>query len=269
MIDTLDIIDYDRITKITDDVITGKATIARLDRQEERGRCKGGRTNVEASLVLGRNRQANREKYAALSDSDIAQIQENLLRSYAKWRNVWLHEEDIASNASRPLPCGSESRVYLSANGDHVIKVTNYLAAGVLPEEFLDNRISLHNHLFPDTAYELLGFLDTGGSFSNFHFVLKQPFIQGKMLADETSPTKSEYNRNRLQDYMKTHFDLDGAYTCYTNDNYVVGDVHLGNVLEDKDGQFFFIDTIPELNTKDLGYFGGDRFYGDGSVVYF
>ena len=44
---------YDKLSQLAQRVITGKATIARLDKDEEQGRIAGGRRNVEATIVLG------------------------------------------------------------------------------------------------------------------------------------------------------------------------------------------------------------------------
>jgi len=41
--------EYDKLSELAQRVITGKATIARLDKDEEQGRIAGGRRNVEAT----------------------------------------------------------------------------------------------------------------------------------------------------------------------------------------------------------------------------
>ena len=45
--------EYDQLSELEQRVITGKASIARLDKDEEQGRIAGGRRNVEATIVLG------------------------------------------------------------------------------------------------------------------------------------------------------------------------------------------------------------------------
>jgi len=45
--------EYDKLSELARRVIAGKATIARLDRDEEQGRIAGGCRNVEATIVLG------------------------------------------------------------------------------------------------------------------------------------------------------------------------------------------------------------------------
>jgi hypothetical protein len=56
-------VDYVRLQELSSRVIRGDATIARLNREEERGRSAGGRTNVEATLYLGAKISHDRQKY--------------------------------------------------------------------------------------------------------------------------------------------------------------------------------------------------------------
>jgi len=46
--------------------------------------------------------------------------------------------------------------------------------------------------------------------------------------------------------------------------DYILRDVHGGNVLKDSKGRFYYIDVNPSLNTK----LGGTRKYGDGGLIY-
>jgi hypothetical protein len=51
---------------------------------------------------------------------------------------------------------GAEADVYYMPDGT----VTKVVEHSNTPLEFLDDRISLYNHLFPETSYELIGFTD-------------------------------------------------------------------------------------------------------------
>jgi hypothetical protein len=50
------------------------------------------------------------------------------------------------------------------------------------------------------------------------------------------------------------------------NDNYIIDDLHEDNIFIDKEGNFFFIDTVPALNTAEDD-FGGTREYGNGEII--
>jgi len=54
--------EYDKLSELAQRVITGKATIARLDKDEEQGRISGGRRNVEATIVLGASLDYNQSQ---------------------------------------------------------------------------------------------------------------------------------------------------------------------------------------------------------------
>jgi hypothetical protein len=266
-------LDYDSIKTDAQAIIGGRASIRRLNRKEERTRCKGGRIHVEASLILGRDRQANSEEYDSLRDHEITQRQEKILQAYAMYRGVWLHEKDIVNDAARELPSGMESRVFLSRDGLFVTKITNYPPLSYQLDDFLDNRITLHNYLFGETTYELLGFLEVepvpGDCFRPFRFVLKQPFVQGHMLSDVTDWKAMLDTDKRLDAYMEKRFNMHRlGPTNFYNSNYVVGDLHLGNVIETNSGEFFFIDTIPKLNTVGPYKTDGKRRYEEWEVVY-
>jgi hypothetical protein len=266
-------LDYDSIKTDAQTIIGGRASIRRLNRKEERTRCKGGGIHVEASLILGRDRQANSEKYDSMREHEIAQCQEKILKAYAIYRGVWLNEQTIVDTTARELPSGAESRVFLSRDGLYVTKITKYPPMGHSLDEFLDNRITLHNYLFRDTTYELLGFLEVDPDpddtyFRPFRFVLKQPFIQGRMLNDTDWHSTLE-NERRLEEFMEKYLDMQRLGTTnFYNSNYIVGDLHLGNVLENEDGEFFFIDTVPRLNTIGPRPTDGKRRYEEWGIVY-
>jgi hypothetical protein len=256
-------IDYDKIADVARRIIEGTATITRLNPKEEQGRCKAGRIHVESSILLGADRRANCEKFSKKETYLIAERQEKLLKKYAKKRKIWFNEKNIAGNALRRLPDGMESHIYLEQDGKHVIKVMNYFVMDELPENYLDNRISLHNYLFEDTKYELFGFTENEDGFA---FIVRQPYIQGIELEAETKEEDVQ-QCERLNRFMKNTFDMDytGGNTYY-NSNYVIDDLHLNNVLEDRNGNFYFIDTVPSLNVTEDNL-GGVREYLDFTIT--
>jgi hypothetical protein len=91
--------------------------------------------------------------------------------------------------------------------------------------------------------------------------VVEQPYIKhvSKTLRDpqifeayKKFLTKSGWN-----------FDENNIFTIW-NDDFIVHDLHEDNVLIDKDGNFYFIDTNPKLN---ISKYGGTREYGNGSLL--
>ena len=122
------------------------------------GRSLGGSRNVAATEFL-----------RGYEKSDI-QEQEAKLSEYAQKNNCWFDFTAIGQEFGTEIfeklkeeygheapEVGAEACLY-QYNMMHVLKVMRYNAFDTRPLGFLDNRIALHNHLFPETLYELIGF---------------------------------------------------------------------------------------------------------------
>ena len=147
---------------------------------EEQGRRDGGETNVGASILLSAGEEAGRGRQENNSKQEVIAHQEAVLSRYATDNKLWNSESDF-KNTHLQLPSGFESKVYRSPDGKTVTKFINYRILDNTPQSFIDNRISLYNHLFPEAKYTLKGFAkdkETG----QFQFVVEQPYVQGKLL---------------------------------------------------------------------------------------
>lgn len=253
-------IDYEELERSVNTILARAAYINRLSLAEEEGRSKGGRRNVEASLLAGAGIGAGgrAKSYAATGNGRAGQ--EAILKSYAKHKGIWITKKEIETWDF--INAGMESRVYLKDG--KVLKVGyNYLKFYNTPQEFFDNKISLHNYLFPDTFLELIGFTETFGPDGKGVFfapVVRQAHIQGRVLWQ----SEIEYFQNELVNAGFTNWVGPATYASY---HYLLKDMHLDNVMIDEDDNFLFIDTVPFLNTPALGY-GGERKYGSGKMVY-
>lgn len=119
------------------------------------------------------------------------------------------------------------------------------------PRNFLD-RLSLHNYLFPEDKYELLGFSrKENKNDGDFLFIVKQPFIESVRKA-----TKEEI-KNELVKRGFEHIKRND----YKDKDYILEDISEDNVLIDKNNNYHFIDTRLSLNTKDYG--GGEIIFND------
>jgi hypothetical protein len=92
------------------------------------------------------------------SRSIIKEKQIEFLKTYAKESGLWL--ESLAPQPEY-LTKGGESKVYLAAGGLNVIKVNDAVYYATWAEYF--NSLVLHNLLFPNTTYSLLGFIENDG----------------------------------------------------------------------------------------------------------
>lgn len=247
---------HEELTKQAERIINGTAALDRLSLAEEKGRTRGGRTNVEASLILGASEEPNRGGQNSELRSETISRQESVLAQYAEKNNLWVEESSI--EASAQLPSGFESNVYLLKEGNEVVKFINYRILDNTPQSFLDNRISLYNYLFPDSSYTLIGFAkqpETG----QMQIVVEQRFVHGKNVDFGNATYKKAFDAEMHKNGFK-----ELAYGVYISKDHVLYDVKNGNVKITSEGNYRFIDVVTKLNDKKTG---GIRQYGDGKTL--
>ncbi len=160
------------------------------------------------------------------------------------WLIDWVDRSDKwveAIDETRFIARGAEQRVYLDEDTRFVLKLND----SVFYEFWLDYFYSLliHNFLFPQTAYTLLGFYREKDV---LHAVVKQPFIE------ITEPTNPQ---------MVKEFLAGNGFELKKNNDYfnreaglILEDLHDENVLTNR-GTLFFIDTafylMPDFFKKD------------------
>lgn len=160
-----------------------------------------------------------------LSEREIADIAE----AYAKDANSWVPLPD-QPKLGTPLPSGVESEVYYNELDGFVYKVNNLsLSKNIL--SFLE-RINLHNKLFPETQYELIGFSGFGNG--SVYPIVRQRFIPN---AEFATPEE-------IDSYMRSlGFEKTSKEAEYSNGEYVVSDLRPRNVLKDSDGDIYVVDA--------------------------
>ena len=153
--------------------------------------------------------------------------QAKLLIDYANQHNLWatdLPGEDTF------LARGGEARVYLHSDNRHVIKVNDGIYYATWLEFF--NSILLHNLIFTNTAYELIGFHNKE---KTLFAVLKQPFVFADTQVDLGDIKKllvfNGFENMKRNDYRHPELGL------------ILEDMHDENVLVRED-TLFFIDTV-------------------------
>ena len=124
---------------------------------------------------------------------------------------------------------GAEQKVYLK-DGFLVEKLND----AIYFETWLDyfKNLMLHNHFFPDTAYELKGFCSDNGI---LYAVVQQAFVKADKPTDLTRVKEflefNGFRNTRHHDYFNPELGI------------ILEDLHDENVLTQKDN-LFFIDTV-------------------------
>jgi Serine/Threonine/Tyrosine Kinase found in polyvalent proteins len=187
-------------------------------------------TNTERNLIettilyLRKSKGTGRE--VEKSELDIKKDEAKCLIDFAINYSILLENYD----KSLYIGEGSEQRVYLQPDGKNVIKVNDSIFYVSWEDYFIS--LLIHNHLFPTTSYQFLGFVQEENTLLA---VIKQAFIES------TEPTdllllrqfleKKGFNYKKNNDYF--HDDL----------GIILEDLHDENVLTNN-GFFFFIDTV-------------------------
>ena len=232
--------DYAQVKTTAKRIISGKSRIIRLNDGEEQGRIYGGSRNVEASLIAGAEESSSEERESRRSK---IQRSEEALEAYARHEGIWFDDLDLEYPQ---IAEGFEAIVYEDSSPYFVLKSARF--ADSTPLETLDNRISLFNKLFPETAYELVGF--TRDPKENFRFVLRQRFIIGEVGIDNPRALTARMKESGL--FATTDVQK------FTNSSHSVRDVHSRNYIIAAD-HVFIIDAMTSLNTPEFG--GGREYY--------
>ena len=175
--------------------------------------------------------------------------QEKQVEKWARQTGVW-HDDALGYGRSfgNEIKGGQESHVYVNYDNKSVVKVKNTLQYHDL-REFLDG-IVLHNTLFPETAYKVLGFGNDG---EGFVVILEQPFVKGEMPTQEQI---TEFLKGIVPEAEMYEKELkNGRYKTPTT---LIHDISPRNAIITPSGNIAVIDGIIRPNVASEGK-GGAR----------
>ncbi len=163
----------------------------------------------------------------------IKEEQKLVIFSFAKENNLL---QDNYFDSELYLTEGGEAKVFLSKDSSHVIKKNDAVYYSTWLDFF--NSICIHNLLFPETSYELIGFIFSG----ELYAVLKQNFILSNEDVDldevEIILNTNGFNKIKKLDYYNQEIGIR------------LEDIHDENVIK-QNGVYFFIDTVFYLDILD------------------
>ncbi len=183
-------------------------------------------TTKESSNSIERNAK-EAIHLATANRTSSAASQEQVIENFAKEHNIWY--PDYETKFGKEIDNGNEAIIY-SDGTDFITKVSKIDAFTEKPTDFID-RLNEHNSFEGNVPYKVIGFArNTDGKFL---FILKQEHIQ----------TAREADNNEIQSELERRgYTLKKKFT-YENNDFILGDKKKGNVLVDKDGRYYFIDT--------------------------
>ena len=146
---------------------------------------------------------------------------------YAKENDIWITLSDIF-NLGIQGPSGNENDTYFSPDG-YVYKVNNLMNSGDMVSLF--EHLYIHNQLFPETAYELVGF-------TGFEGRSTYPIIRQRAVYNPSNASLDDIN-----EYMHLlGFHKNDRYS-FCNGEIIISDLRPRNVLKDTDGDIYIIDA--------------------------
>lgn len=231
---------YEQIREQSERIESGDAVFERFSQAEQDGLRKGGKLNVETSVILAESERANNENKPSTPES-----QEQAIETFAKDNNVWMDnvEERLDAIYGESIDSGQEAIVWYNEADGNVIKsqdTTQYEN----PQQKLDS-ITLQNTYFPEAPVTVLGYgRDADG---NFQVIVEQPFIEG------TNATQQE-----IDAYLESKGFTKDDNGNFSNGDTIVEDIHTGNAIKTPEGNIVVIDPIMRMNTPEMGY-GGSR----------
>ena len=155
------------------------------------------------------------------------EIEQRIAEQYAKSVGMWIPMDKVFEMGA-PGPSGNENDTYVAK--DTIIKVNNLLNSGSICN--LLDKIILHNLVFPNTAYKLIGFAGYDGR--SVMPVLEQDRICNAQPATQVM----------IDTYMSAlGFIKENDKGRYSNGTYVVWDIVPRNVLVDADGDMYVVDA--------------------------
>jgi len=192
------------------DVISGKSEVR-----------NGATIQSIASYLRGSTGASSQIKGSKLYKKEEAEH----LRAYATENNLWFPVEDLKNYIDE----GAEQKVYF-IDDKNVIKINDSIFYNSWEDYFTS--LLLHNYFFPDTAYELIGFMED----NNILFaVVKQPFVKETEKTDlglvKKFMAENGFANTKDNDYYNSELGL------------ILEDLHDENVLT-KDGVLRFVDTV-------------------------
>jgi hypothetical protein len=191
------------------DIISGKVKVR-----------YGANINAVVSFLTGSTPSGGVDK----NSKQFKRAETQRLRRYITDNNLWVNV-DINNYVSE----GAEQKVYLKS-GKSVLKLNDAIYYLSWIDYF--HNLLLNNYLFPDTAYQLLGFYEDDNV---LYAVVEQAFIQATEKTDLTNVCQfmqaNGFERVRTNDYYSSELGI------------LIEDLHDENVLTNN-GILYFIDTV-------------------------
>lgn len=235
----------DYLNDVTPNNPYGRRLSERLPQRVERKLYERARENAVDALFSrasesavapnGRTREEGRR--------EVEERKKKALEAWAKATGNWHTELTDFTDDTEPIGHGTDSDVYLSKDGSHVVKMSHGKPEGKRFRPDIDN-IPLFNYVFPNSAYRILGYGDFGKGFVR---ILEQPYVDFSTSTPLTERERVEYMEGL------GFKSINDANTAFSNGEIVVADLQKSNIVRDAAGNISVLDADCKLHTRDVG----------------
>ncbi|WP_282136016.1 hypothetical protein [Seonamhaeicola maritimus] len=168
-----------------------------------------------------------------MTKQEIEDLERVIACNFADANQLWI--DDFFSLGNYKLKGGHENTLVLDEEKLIVYKSNNLMNTKYLISNLVE-KVFIHNELFPETGYEIIGFTglkNHGNRTPYIEVVLKQDYIPGLV--------KSSFEE--ISVFMESLGFKQITIESYRNDKYVVYDLYPRNVLKDEKGTIFVVDA--------------------------
>ena len=173
---------------------------------------------------------------------EVEKRKEEALKGWAIATGHWHTDLSEFTDERTPFAIGTDSEVYLSKDGKHVIKLSKGKFDVKFPTDI--DAVPLFNSIFPNSAYRIIGYGEIGGHFVK---ILEQPFVD----FSKATPLSVEERVAYMESLGFKSINDDN--TVFSNGQIAVADLQKSNIVKDVSGNVRVIDADVKLHTKDFG----------------
>ena len=178
--------------------------------------------------------QRKRQGQESIARHEREDLEKQTVFDYAKENGLWI--DNFYSFGKPTEVSGHENTLALDEENSIIYKSNNLFNSGFLISN-LFQQLTIHNILFPETKYGFVGLTGFDNGKNRIPYVeviIKQDFVKNAVQA-----TSQE-----IEIFMLSlGFDKINN-TTFSNQKYIVSDLHPRNVLKDPNGIIYVVDNI-------------------------
>ena len=222
----------------------GRRISERLPQRMERGLHEGERINAIEALFtrICESSVPKNGRFSKAGRRAIERRKEEALKGWSIATGHWRSDLSALTDGQEPIASGTDSDVYLSKDGKHVIKLSKGKFDAKFPTD--PDAVLLFNSVFPNSAYRIVGYAEQDGRFVK---ILEQPFVD---FSGSVPLTVEERESYMSQLGFKA---VNAESTVFSNGEIVVADLQKNNIIKGATGKIRVIDADVKLHTPDYG----------------